>query len=284
MQRMFKIGLFAALVAALLIAVGCSDDDPVGPVDKQVGNMNNPDLLLVTGSVAISELYADQLLDDILDVLEGVFERAALARSGNRAQPGVVSGIDADSMIILTYDSISQYWYWDVQIVDQEDTLTINDSIQFLHATGPVKWPDSTLLTGLHTGAGMRKVTELTNEVVAAQLLTVMGDIVNRGDVTLNGTQSVTRSSTGDSCTVIVELSRSAADVVMSIAPSAGSRCPESGVLSSVASISIECSSLGLLSYDNSFTIVQTFTGNDTYDVVVEDAITRWTFPDSCAN
>ncbi len=281
MKSLFKIGLLASLAAALLMACGCSDDDPVSPVGKQVGNLNNPELTQVMGNVAISELYADQLLDDIFDVLEGVFDSAAQASPGNRARPGVVSGIDADS-ISLTYSATSQYWHRYVRIEEPADTLTINDSIQFLHAIGPVQWPDSTLLTGLHAGAQMNMLIGYDTTIEAAQELTIMGDIVGRGDITLNGTQAVYRGIINDTCSVIVELARTATDIVMNIAASVEPGCPDSGVLSSAASISMECVTPATLSYDNSWTIVETFTGDNTRSVVVEDATTRWVFTDSC--
>ena len=280
MKIFLKIGLLTTLALALLLAAGC-DDDPAGPNEKQTGDLNNPEYLQLIGSMESSELYTGMLLDNIFNVTDAVFGEGAHGVSGDRSYPIAVTGIEADS-VYLIYHPNSQYWYWYLQSVADTLTTTIIDSVQFLHAEGPVQWPDSTLLTGIHTGALLQMAFSSGSEIEADQLLTIMGDIVSRGDITLNGAQSIDMLFLADSCTATMDMGTTATEVALNIAHVDGSGCPESGVFRHQGTVGIECTGQGNLSFSDSWTIVQTFTGNDTHTVVAENSTTRWTFSGDC--
>ena len=285
MKNLIKTGLLMALAFALLLAIGCDEDDPAGPADKQIGDVNNPAFQQLMASMETSELYTGMLLDDIFDVLDAVFEEAAPGVSGDRSHPFAVTGIEADS-VSLVYHATSQYWFWYLHSESGTalDTLamTIIDSVQFLHADGPVQWPDSTLLTGIHTGAFLEMVSGADNEIEASQLLTVMGDIVNRGDITLNGAQSIDLLFVADSCTVTMDMSTTATEVVVNLAHVDTAGCPESGAFQHQGTVGIECTGQGALNFNDTWTVVQTFTGDDMFAIVAENSTTRWTYSGSC--
>jgi len=232
-----------------------------------------------------SELYTDTLLFGIFDILDAVFDSAGQGVSGDRSHPTTVTGIEADS-VYLTYHDASQYWYRYSHSVVPSDTdtmtTTIIDSVQFLHADGPVQWPDSTFLTGVNTGALLHIVSSNGSEIEADQLVTILGNIVDQGDVTLNGVQSIGMLFVSDSCTATMDMGITATEVVLNIAHIDTSGCPESGVFQHQGTVGLECTGEGALSYSDSWTIVQTFTGDDGYIVVVENSTTRWTYSGSC--
>jgi hypothetical protein len=285
MKNLSRIGLLAMLVMVLLLAVGCDEDDPAGPTEKQTGDLNDPEFQQMMASMDAGELYISMLQDDIFDVIDAVFAGGLQGVSGDRQHPVTVTGVDADS-VYLVYHETSQYWYWYLQAIEPSDadtlTVTIIDSVQFLHVAGPVQWPDSALVTGIRTGALLHMISTLGNEIEAAQLLTVMGDIVDKGDITLNGTQSIDMSFVADSCAVIMDLGTSANAVVMNLAHVDSSGCPESGAFSHQGTMGIACTGQGGLNFSDSWTVVQTFTGNDTFSVVAENTTTRWRYSGSC--
>ena len=286
MKNSLKAGMLVALALGLLLAAGCGDEDPAGPTEKQIGDLNNPEYLNLMAAMDDSEEYTGMMMEDIFGVMGLVFAGGLGGVSGDRERPITVNGVEADS-VYLVYHATSQYWYWYLQseVPMDTDTLTTTliDSVQFLHADGPVQWPDSTLLTGVNTGALLLMESGLGSAIEAAHLLTFSGNIVDQGDVTINGTQSIDMLFVGDSCTVTLDMSIVASDIAMNIDHVENyDGCPESGVLNHQGTAGIVCTSGGGLNFSDSWTIVQTFTGDDTYSVVVENSTTRWSFTDTC--
>jgi len=289
MKKLLKAGLLAALVLSLLIAVGCDEDDEgaTGSTDKQVGDLNNPEFLQVQAALEDADEFSGLMFEAVLFAIDTILFEAGQGSSG-RTYPGKhLTSTEADS-VLLTYHETSQYWYLysSSQITAGDDTLTMvtTDSIQFLHLDGPVQWPDSSLLIGVNNGVYLSMMSSGGEHIIAGQLLTVMGEILTDGDITMNGNQvfDVLLANDVDSCSLDLNLTTTATNVVLNIEHVDSSGCPSSGVLQQHGTIAIACTGTPSVSYSDTWTITQTFTGDDMYTVVAENSTTRWTYSGSC--
>lgn len=289
MKRFVLFAIMAGLLLFLIAGCGIDDDEtPFTPETKEDGDLNDPTYQAVEGAFTESEAMADELWMWLADVVDTVF-----ADSASLASSKLAGGQAADE-VMMTYHSSSRYWYLYVshvdtsfgqgQAVDDIVTFVLHDSIQFLHGTNPVQWPDSNLLTAVNNGVLLTITTQSgTGNVTATQRVNVTGDIVNRGDVTLNGTRSYDFGfqDQAQSCAMSIDIAGAADDVFMNIAAMDNEGCPYSGVLSHEGTIGIECTGDTTFSYSGTWWITQTFYG-DHYDIVVENATTRWSTTEQC--
>ncbi len=284
---MLALGLMVALV------VGCGDDDtPTEPNDLETGSLDDAEFVLAEEAFYGAEDFSDEMFFWMELFIDSIFWEAS-------QQGGSSAYVDkplADS-IFATYHGSSQYWYlyfravdttWGAgDVVEEIVTVILRDSMQFLHGTDPVQWPDTMLLTSVINGAGL-SVSTMTGlgNAMATQNVTVVGaagEIANHGDVTLDGTRTFTLVLVGEGgqCSVELDASATATEVAMNVAEMEEGGCPASGNLVHVATITIECTGDTTFTFSDTWTFDQTFFG-DTIQVVVENSTTRWTFTDTC--
>ncbi len=292
---MKKLILFAVLIGLVLsVVIGCSSDDddsPVTPITKEDGSLDDFEFMAAAEAYYSAEGMSDMMLGWIDVLIDTVFEdSASLSSSG---KPFVITAT-SDS-VYATYHSNSQYWYFYARAVDTsygqgqeiEDIATffLEDSIQFLHGTTPVQWPDSTLLTGIKNGAVLNIDSEADQVGLAAgQLITLTGDIVYRGDITLVGSQYFELdiyAAGDDTCNLSLDMATTANAIQGNLTVMDNEGCPTSGSLSNSGVIAISCTGDTTFSFTDNWTIAETFYG-DSAVVVFENTTTRWTFTDYC--
>ncbi len=288
MKSLFRWSLVLALLLTLGLVGGCSDDDePTGPAEKAVGNVDDPEFMWTVGAMDEMEEFGDEMMAFLLLGIDTVLQTQGAGSPFHGGRQFQAAGIEADS-VYLTYHETSQYWYLFFQGVEtigpEETTVTVIDSIQFLHATGPVQWPDSVLLTGVNNGVLLNLESNLGSVIAAHQQITLTGELLTDGDVVLSGTQGFDVFLVGPpgSCTLDLNMSTTATSVGLNIEHTDAGGCPESGVLRYTGTIGVTCPVSPPVVYNDSWTIVMTFTGNDEFRIVAENATTRWTYNGSC--
>lgn len=286
--------LLMSLGLLLAMVMGCGDDEttPTEPEDLQTGSIDDPGFQLAQEAVDNAEDFSDEMFDRMERIIDSVFfMKSQLSAAGN-----AVTGSAADE-VFLVYNEDSDYWflyfegeetiYGQGDVVEDIVTITLFDSIQFLHGLNPVQWPDSALLTGIANGAALAVTTQSgLGNANATQQVTIEGapgEIAFAGDVILDGIRTFDLGLTneGGSCVIALEATATATEIALNITDSEEGACPQSGNLVHVATISIECTGDTTFSFSDTWTFDQTFFG-DTIQVVVENTTTRWTFTDTC--
>ncbi len=291
MKKLLKAGLFAALALSLVVALGCGDDDEsgTGPTEKQVGDLNDPVFLQVQAAIDDAEEFSGLMLQAVLFAIDTILSEAGQGSPGRPHPPRHSISVEADS-VLLTYHETSQYWYLYThsQVVVGDDilTTTVADSVQFLHADGPVQLPDSALLTGVNNGVYLSMVSTAGEHVVGGQQVAVTGEILAYGDIVLGGVQTfdVLLENDTDSCSLDLDLTNTATNVALNIAHTEEGGCPSSGVMQYHGVVALECTGTPAISFSDTWTVTETFTGNDTYTVVAENSTTRWTYSGNCGD
>ena len=288
---MRKLILMAVVLGLMFtLVIGCSEDEetPVAPTITE-GDLTDFDFLAAQEVFYGAEGLSDELWGWMDMFVDTIFTDSA-AISG-----GKITGTTDE--FIFTYHSTSQYWYWYVshedttynqgQEIQEIVTFVIEDSLQFLHGVNAVQWPDSNLLTGVNNGVLLTVNTQTgLGNMTAQQNLSVVGDLVYRGDIVINGTQGFEFgvSDQADNCSVSMDVNSDLDDIALNIAATEDDEeCPTSGVFSHIGTIGIECTGDTTVSYSDTWTMTQTFMG-DSSVVVFENSTTRWAFTDYCGD
>ncbi len=292
MKRLILLAIMLGL--ALTFVIGCSDDDedaiPTTPTILEQGSLDDADFVAAQEALFGAEDFGDSLFVWMEECMERVE-----SDPDNPANAGkVVPTMAASDPVIITYHDGSQYWYIYIQSVDtiygQGQTITdiltfvLEDSIRFLHGSTVVQWPDSDLLTRVNNGALMTVTTQSgLGNATAAQNVSVVGEIVARGDVTIDGSLSVnfSVSGPGGACSASLAATATADDIVLNMTEADDGGCAQSGHMAHIGTLALECTGDDTLSYSERWTFDQTFYGDSTL-VVVENSTTRWTFTDTC--
>lgn len=286
--------LMMSLALVLAVVIGCSDDDentPTDPNGLETGSLDDPELGLAQEALYNADDFSGELFTWMGFFIDSVLGEASQQSSSS----SFVAKLASDS-VFATYHDGSEYWYMYFRNIDtlfgngvilDIITVTLYDSIQFLHSGDPVQWPDSSLLTGIINGAALVITTQNGfDDAFAAQNVTVVGApgaIANKNDVTFNGTRTFEFGITDESgdCSLGLNATTTLTDLLMNIAYVDEGGCPEDGNLLHTATITIECTGDTTFSFSDTWTFDQTFDG-DTIHVVVENSTTRWTFTDTC--
>jgi len=289
MKRITIFILVLGLVLAVVIGCGEDEKEPVSSTTMEAGELTDADLLAVQGLLEGTQAFNDSLwvfIDQFVDTV--VEDSASLASSGKL--PG--TPVSADQ-VLVTYHEASQYWYRSITHVDTlrqgatiQDVITaeLEDSIQFKEGNQIVQWPDTSALTAIATGA-LFSITTQSGEgnITAAQKVTVVGDIVSQGDVTLAGTRDFSLGWTGPGgeCSASMVIGAVATDVDMNITTVNGGGCPASGSLRHEGTIALGCTGDTAWSYSDNWVISQVFHGDSTV-VHIENSTTYWDYVDYC--
>jgi len=211
--------------------------------------------------------------------------------------PFSIEGLEsASDSVFYTYHSNSQYWYFYASSVDTSvsgdtvEDITIEDSIQFLHGSSPVQWPDSAELTGINAGGSVSIHSAPADTLSFNQNFTIIGNISGMGDVVINGNGQVIGAGDFDtdslgSCHGSLTLTQTISNVEINLTDmDEEDNCPAAGVIHLAGTAGIECiCGDTTLSFNDSWTITQTFSG-DYITTVYENSTTRWTVVYNCGD
>ncbi len=297
MKRLLLLSTLLVVGLTLAFVAGCSDDDTVAGSDqKTVGNTNDPVLDIIGAPFEFSQEFSIDMITKLFDVIDAVAND-----NGNPGMPGfdnrnLGSSALADSMM-LTYHSDTKYWYYyfsasDTFYVEQEDgsdlpvamNMVIIDSVQFIHGTTIVQWPDSALLTSVKMGISIQMTADdQSMNVQGGQILTLTGDLGGGTELLVNGTQELETSLNIGMmlCSFSTDMSATFTDLVLDDAVFNGTGCPPSGIASYTGSISVSCEGDTTFTFSQAWAVTQTFAG-DSMHVVVENNTTRWEFDEAC--
>lgn len=294
MKKFLLVLLSLSVITGVILVIGCSDDDETTqPIVKQTGDLSDPEYLATDDALGFVEFLNGMMFNNMFMTMDSAMMNPAFHGIAKSDYSGMATGIASDT-IFLTYHSGSDYWYLWGQAVDTETvdtqqviiTMTIADSVQFLHGMTPVQWPDSALLTGVKHGASLEYSTD--NNILsvdAHQLITVTGDLPGYGDIEVDGSSSfdayVSEASGGPGCTFDLNLGSTVTDLLMNLETIDAGGCPYSGRTAYNGAINMTCIGDTSFTFNDYWSIVQTFTGSSIH-YVVENSTHRWEFDESC--
>lgn len=290
-----KNSLFLIFIISiiLLISIGCGEDDPVSS-QKAEGELTDAEFLIAKNSVEGFSQFTSQMFGSmnwLVDTVVSVSPNGVSIK--NFIEP--FTPYAASDSLSFSFHTNSQYWYYYISI--EESTLTIEnvweleqfviiDSVQFLHGSTPVQWPDSTLLTGINSGARVEiTTTENNSSIVAYHLFSIEGDFFNMGIGTLNGTNGleITGADTESGCVMTVDFEGTATDLVVNLDElGSDNSCPSSGTMTQTGSMSFVCTGETNFNFSDSWDINQTYS-NGSVHVIFENSTTRWEFDENCS-
>ena len=116
-------------------------------------------------------------------------------------------------------------------------------------------------------------------------MLTIAGtDIFGAGDVLINGNQaldlSFDDSTSFSDCSFDINMATVLSNIALNVN---NDECPSAGSIIHNGSMSISCTGDTTFSFNDNWTISQTFSGGNS-TVVFENSTTRWEVTDSCGS
>jgi len=295
MKRLLFLGVLLMLGASLAFIAGCDEDEATNPTEKAVGDTLDP----VFGALEEGFEGVDEMTPFMLSQSLGFafFILYDTSESVAGKYPFSIEGLEsASDSVFYTYHSNSQYWYFYASSVDTSvsgdtvEDITIEDSIQFLHGSSPVQWPDSAELTGINAGGSVSIHSAPADTLSFNQNFTIIGNISGMGDVVINGNGQVIGAGDFDtdslgSCHGSLTLTQTISNVEINLTDmDEEDNCPAAGVIHLAGTAGIECiCGDTTLSFNDSWTITQTFSG-DYITTVYENSTTRWTVVYNCGD
>ncbi len=286
MKRILVLSLCGLVLGGIGLLVGCGDDDNATGPSWQTGEPDDPEY--VTAQQIIEEdMFIGATGFPIMmltgPMIDMVFDSAAGEMSAR--EPG--GDLALQSLMSLTYHPDSKYWYTYAGAPVSGGIVTAVDSVQFLHASGPVQWPDSALVVGIKTGVLFIMSSDQETFLIGQQL-SMMGDVVSAGDVEINGSMLLNyplqSMATKQSLECFGEVSASwqLEDVTANLNElSWGGACPSGGSIDCQLTLRAICVADSLFPVDGDWRLVQTFAEGEV-TTIYEHNLTRWTETDSC--
>lgn len=286
MKQFLLLSLAAVCLTVVGVIAGCGDDESSNP-QLAVGDTTNADFQLVREAVDEADFggMTEYMLMFAVALMDSVMDEGGAPLVSGREMPTLA----LQDSLLMTYHAGTRYWYLYASQAEGTDTMVVTDSVQFLHATGPVQWPDTTLLTGINTGVRVRLASGTEVLIDVGQRLSLMGDIIHGGDATINGIQSyhftMNSATETDTCEVAYNGTASFAGIELNLQEVfGGGACPTSGQAVYVIDLFLDCTSGdSSIVIDGTWRVVQTFAGT-TVTVAYEDGTTRWTVTDDCGS
>jgi|GEM_PF-6630411 len=288
MKRLLFLSLLMTLGVALAFLSGCDKDEATNPPEKAVGDTLDPVFGAIEyGFEGINEM-TPMLLAVSLEFMDSVFNDPGHPAPGKWSIGIQGLSVAADSFL-YTYHSNTQYWYfyfaWDTIENEGMDTvsLTIEDSIQFLHGASPVQWPNPAELTGIKIGGSFEVSSMNEGSVSLHQNFTITGDIAGLGDVVItgNGQLSIDLDSNEPPCNFDFDMNQTISNLQLNITELEEEGCPTAGTIRHVGAVSVECTGDTSFTFSDTWSITQTFSG-DLITTVFENSTTVWTVTDTC--
>jgi hypothetical protein len=292
MKRLLLLSTLLTLGLSLAFVTGCDEDkDGTGPTEKAVGDTLDPVFGAIEGGFEGIDEMTPMLLAVSLEFMDSVFNDPGHPAPGKWSIGVQALGVAADSFL-HTYHSNSQYWYFYYGIVDTSFngdtvvdifTLTLEDSIQFLHGAGPAQWPDSAELTGIKIGGSFEVSSMNEGSVSLHQNFTITGDIAGLGDVVINGNGQLSLDFDfyDPSCSFDFNMNQTISNLQLNITELEEEGCPTAGTIRHVGAVSVECTGDTSFTFSDTWSITQTFSG-DYITTVFENSTTVWTVTHTC--
>ncbi|MEA1981602.1 MAG: hypothetical protein U9N54_11615 [candidate division Zixibacteria bacterium] len=285
--------LIFAISIILLLCIGCGEDD-IASSQKADGELTDTEFLMAKNSVEGFTQYTSQMFGSMTWMVDTVVNASPNGVMIKNFTEPFTPYATSDSLI-FSFHTSSQYWYYyacfeeSTLIIDsvwEVEQMIVIDSVQFLHGSTPVQWPDSTLLTGINSGARVEiTTTENNSSIVAYHLFTIEGDFFNMGTGTLNGSNGleITGADSESGCVITIDFDGTATDLVVNLDDlGSGESCPSSGTIIHTGSMSFVCTGETNFNFSDSWNINQTY-DNGSVHVVFENSTTRWEFDESCS-
>jgi hypothetical protein len=297
MKKLFGILLALSLIAGLVIIIGCSDDDePTKPIVKDTGDPDAPEFEAARMAIGFTGGMNGEMLGFMFEVVGFVLDHPDFPIPAKYDIPWFGAGIMADSFY-LAYHEDSKYWYaffYEVDTLFTDTSMMINsntteDSVQFLHGTEAVKWPDSAHLTGIRHGVSALIVTTGWLEILDAhQQLSIAGNLFAYGNVTINGNATAEADFSdsdydGPFCMFDIDLASTFTNLTMNTADLYTDACPSTGVAGYAGSINMDCIGDISFTFSDWWSVTQTFDGTDIH-FVFENSTTRWEHDQICSS
>lgn len=284
MKRILMVAVFGLTISGLGFLWGCGDDESTNS-QLAAGDTTDAEFQMVRemyddagfgGMTEFMMSWTGSLVEDVLD-------------SADQLPVGARTGADLalQDSTLVAYHSGSKYWYYYGAGSMGDGYLTVEDSVQFRHATGPVQWPDSALLVGITAGIKIL-MTQEDDSVVVGQRFSMAGELLAQGDVEIDGTQYFAfsilprKSASQVTCEIAMQGSGVYSNVMLNLAQVFDSGgCPSAGSITHQFALQAECTGDTTFSYDGSWFVRETF-DDGTIAFTFEDNTTRWTFTDDC--
>jgi hypothetical protein len=293
MKRLLFLGVVAAMTVGLALLYGCSTSTE--PTNKLTGDTTDAMFQAAANVFDDADGYDQMMIYSIFNMSDQITTPQVTANPKN---PGV-PGIAAVAPVLPIYHEASQYWYLgsDTSLATDLDTLMLSlaDSLQFLHGTTPVQYPDPALLTSIKSGARFSMTTvAVPDTIIVTQNVTVSGAagaIAGRGTVQISGlgmlhghVESLAGPSDSlPSCAASFSFANTWNSVTVNVASVVDSGlCPTAGTVAHVGTLNVGCANgQNSLQFSGIWSMLETFSG-DIATVVYESPTTRWTVTDTC--
>lgn len=290
MKRLLFLGVPLMLGVLLALVSGCdSDKDSTGPTNKATGDPEDPIFQTADSVFEGCNEITEGILFSVVEYTDMVFSFDTSQSSPKQGfYPGTCLGVTADSFLYV-YHANSQYWYfyfgyWDTT-TSETLSITMEDSMQFLHGSTPVQWPDSALLTGVKAGQSINISSVGEGSASANQNVTITGDIPGMGDIVLTGYGQVNVDVSCDdpqgSCDASLDMTHTISNLQLNLTDVMQDGCPTAGTIRHSGSISIECTGDTSLTFSDSWIVTQTYS-SDIITTVFENSTTKWTVTGTC--
>ena len=274
MKRILILLPVLALCLIPVMFIACSDnDDEV--VATTVGSPDDPEVVLY--------LNVFEILDDATSSMFEVTSEVIIDSIANASpKPHVISDPD----LTLTYHSTSKYWYCEFYSYNEADSMEnyFLDSIQFVHNTYAVQWPDLDSLTLIKSYMTMVVASPHIDTGSAYQNITIA--LTPGSDIkTINGTQGIYAilesididESEVDTTICAIELDNTA--ILTNLKISDDSDGPYDGSITYNGSIDVECTGANEMSLSGTWNTVATFT-DDGPTLTITHGNVVWTITD----
>ncbi len=293
MKRLLFLGAISVITVGVALFWGCSKS--TDPSDKIAGDTTDPMYQTAAGVFEGAYVYDQLMLTSMFGMSSTVDSAPAVNMQGKMP----FAGIAAVAPILPVYHETSQYWFIgvDTSLVTDLDTtaLFMADSLQFLHGTTPVQYPDSALLTSIKFGARLSIAgSAVPDTIIVTHRATVTGAagaIASRGIVQIGGLGTFyghgeNLPGPNDSlptCAATFNFVNSWNGVTVNIAAIMDSGvCPTAGTMAHVGTLNVNCENgQNSLQFSGLWTMITTFSGT-VATVVYESPTTRWTVTDTC--
>jgi hypothetical protein len=293
MKRLLFLGACSVLAVGLALLFGCSTSTE--PINKLAGDTTDATFLTAASVFEGAYVYDQEMIHSMFSMTGGIITPQAVPAPCKYDRVGVAAVVPP----VAIYHEISQYWYIGVDTSLATDLDTTDfffaDSIQFLHGSTPVQYPDSALLTSVKYGAHLSLARKtVPDTIIVTQRATVTGAagaIASRGTVQINalgtfhghGENLTGPNDSLPTCTANFNFANSWNGVAVNIAAVMDSgACPTAGTMAHVGTLNVDCqNNQNSLQFTGLWRMVMTFSGTIA-TVVYESPTTRWTVTDTC--
>lgn len=297
MKALIRILAVMVLIAGVMFIFGCSDDDEItNPIVKDTGDPDAPEFEAARMAIGFTGGMNGEMLDFMFEVVGFVLEHPDFPAPAKYDIAGFSAGFSVDSFELAYHDD-SEYWYvllYEVDTTFEDTTMiirsnTTEDSVQFLHGTEAVKWPDSAQLTGINHGISeLIKANDWMEILDVHQELTIVGNILAYGDVTINGNATAEADFSdsdydGPFCKFEIDIASTFTNLTMNTADLYTDYCPGNGMAGYSGSINMDCIGDTMFTSIDQWSVTQTFDGTDIH-YVFENSTTRWEYNEICSS